>query len=211
MAPAGTILSVMLVAFSIIPAAYAHQVDSVGDYRLEIGWITEPAVSGETNGLELYVSELDAGLDATDQEFDPDRGITGLRKDIDLELVYKTDTIKLHVLEDHNVPGKYFGLVNPTVSGFYQLNIIGDIEGTPVSIAMHPPQVENQEYIAFPERLNEDILVDHDEIRSELDLIHQKIEDNKNSQYGPEIGLAGIGLGIAGIAIGATAIIRARR
>ena len=48
----------LLLSLLLIPSfagiAYGHTVDAVGEYRVEIGWMNEPVVSGETNALELY-------------------------------------------------------------------------------------------------------------------------------------------------------------
>ena len=52
------IVLISLVLPEFFGMAFGHTVDSVGDYRLEIGWMNEPVVSGETNGIELYVSPL---------------------------------------------------------------------------------------------------------------------------------------------------------
>ena len=74
-------LLLLLTIFSIpaiLGTAYAHTVDSVGDFRLEIGWMNEPVVSGETNGIELYVSPLDPNMPLEDQEFKD--GLVDLKK-----------------------------------------------------------------------------------------------------------------------------------
>jgi len=52
-------LSLLLIP-SFTGIVYGHTVDGIGDYRIEIGWMNEPVVSGETNALELYVSPLTA-------------------------------------------------------------------------------------------------------------------------------------------------------
>ena len=209
-------LKFLLISLLCIPffsSAYAHTVDSVEDYRLEIGWINEPAVSGETNGIELYISKLDPTKKFDEQEFDKSKGVAGLRKDFRMELVYKEDKINLNVLDDHNIPGKYFGLVDPTVDGYYQINIIGKIGDTIVSKSMHPPKVENREHIEFPVRQNEDILTQHETIQSELETIKSRlnsIEEN-NSKQNYDLGFVGVGTGIIGIVIAFIAIAKTRR
>ncbi|KAF6243555.1 hypothetical protein C6988_02655 [Nitrosopumilus sp. b1] len=206
-------LIISLLCIPLISTAYAHTVDSAGDYRLEIGWINEPAVSGETNGIELYISKLDPTKEFDEQEFDMKKGIADLRKDFRMELVYKEEKIFLNVLQDHDVPGKYFGLVNPTIDGYYQVNIIGKIGDTTVSKSMHPPKVENREQIDFPVRQNEKILSQHETIQSELDTIKSRlnsIEEN-NSIQNYDLGIVGIMTGIIGIAIASAAIIKNRR
>ncbi len=42
----------------VVVTAHGHTVDAVGSYRVEIGWMNEPVVSGETNAIEFYVSPL---------------------------------------------------------------------------------------------------------------------------------------------------------
>ena len=42
----------------LILTADAHTVDAVGNYRVEIGWMNEPVVSGETNAIEFFASPL---------------------------------------------------------------------------------------------------------------------------------------------------------
>ena len=124
----------LLLSLLVIPSfagiAYGHTVDAVGEYRVEIGWMNEPVMSGETNGLELYVSPLESCPDipiplecANSQEFK--NGIEGLRKLLKIQFVYdKTQTITLPLVADHDVPGKYYAFITPTVSGYFQANLI---------------------------------------------------------------------------------------
>ena len=154
----------LLLSLLIIPSlggiAYGHTVDAVGEYRIEIGWMNEPVVSGDTNGLELYVSPLVACPDisiplecANSQEFQ--NGIEGLRKLLKIQFVYdQTQTITLPLVSDHNIPGKYYAFITPTVSGYFQANLIGKILETPVNLSMHPPPIAERSYIEFPELTN---------------------------------------------------------
>ena len=52
-------LKLFMIFLLIIPGlsgiAYGHTVDAVGEYRVEIGWMNEPVVSGETNAIEFYI------------------------------------------------------------------------------------------------------------------------------------------------------------
>lgn len=150
----------MIFLLFIIPSlagiAYGHTVDSVGDYRVEIGWMNEPVVSGETNAIEFYVSPLipcpeisKAIKCAESQKFQ--NGVEGLKKTVKMQLIYKDESITLPLSPDHNIPGKYYVFVNPTISGFYQANILGQIKDTSISLSMHPPKVDERAYIEFPE------------------------------------------------------------
>ncbi|MBT8252154.1 MAG: hypothetical protein KJO99_04915, partial [Nitrosopumilus sp.] len=139
----------LLFASGLAGIAYGHTVDSVGEYRVEIGWMNEPVVSGETNAIEFFVSPLEPGLELEDQVFK--NGIVGLKKTVKIKLIYKDESITLPLSPDHNIPGKYYAFINPTISGFYQANILGTIEDTPISLSMHPPKVDERSYIEFPE------------------------------------------------------------
>jgi len=107
----------LLIIPSLSGIVYGHTVDSVGEYRIEIGWMNEPVVSGETNAIEFYVSPLEPGLKLEDQVFE--NGISELRKTVKLQLIYKDESITFPLSPDHKISGKYHTFINPTVSGFY--------------------------------------------------------------------------------------------
>ncbi len=199
------IIAVLLIS-SLVNFVFGHTVDSVGNYRLEIGWMSEPVVSGETNGIELFVSLLDPSLKPEEQEFN--NGITGLEKKLKIQLVYSDEKVTLPLFADHNVPGKYYTFVDPTRAGYYQANILGEIDGTVVSISMHPPRVENKTYLAFPTKPNEEILAEQESLRSEINEIRQTLNRIENSNQNIILSYAAIGLGIAGIIIGSVAFSR---
>lgn len=61
-----------LLISGLFDIAFGHTIDSIDEYRLEIGWMNEPVVSGETNGIELFVSPLEPGLELKEQKFKDD-------------------------------------------------------------------------------------------------------------------------------------------
>jgi hypothetical protein len=207
----------LLAIFSlIIPGffgtAFGHTVDSVGDYRLEIGWMNEPVVSDETNGIELYVSPLEPGLTLEEQEFK--NGVTGLEKFLKMQLILKEDKVTFPLYSDHNIAGKYYAFVNPTVSGSYQANIIGNIGDTIVSLSMHPPKVSERSYIEFPEpsdlTLNQ--LIDgHTTLVGEINDLNESVSQLEESNKQTNIGYLGVGLGIIGIVIASIAFSKTKK
>ena len=206
------IVLLLLFVPGLIGTAFAHTVDSVDEYRLEIGWMNEPVVSGETNGIELFVSLLEPELELEEQEFKD--GILGLEKSLKMQLVYKNEKIMLPLSADHNIPGKYYAFVNPTVAGFYQANVLGKIEDTTVSLSMHPPKVEERSWIEFPEpsdiTLNQ--LIDgHTTLLGDVNSL--KISVSKLEQENSEmsVGYIGIGLGIIAIAISIFALSKSKK
>ena len=192
----------LLLIPGLLGTAFAHTIDSVGEYRLEIGWMNEPVVSGETNGIEFSVNRLEPGLELKGQKFK--EGISGLEKSLKIELLFKEEKIKLSLSPDHNIPGKYYAFVNPTVSGFYQVNILGHIEETPISLSMHPPKVDERSYIEFPKPSDLTLtqLIDgHTPLVGEINYLKNSVAKLEQSNQQINIGYISIVVSILGISI----------
>lgn len=198
--------------------AYGHTVDFVGEYRVEIGWMNEPVVSGETNAIEFYVSPLipcpnisEAIKCAESQEFQ--NGISDLKKTIKVKLIYKDESIILPLSPDHNIPGKYFAFVNPTISGFYQANILGTIIDTPISLSMHPPKVDERSYIEFPEPSDitlTQIIDGHTALIEDVGDLKKSINNLEQNQLN-DIRYVGIIVGFIGIIIAIVVIQKSKK
>ena len=200
----------MLIIPSLVGIAYGHTIDFVGEYRVEIGWMNEPIVSGETNAIEFYVSPLEPGIELEDQVFQ--NGITGLKNTVKIKLIFKDESITLPLSPDHDISGKYYAFVNPTVSGFYQANILGTIVDTPISLSMHPPKVAERSYIEFPEPSNITItqMIDgHTALIEDLNDLKESVDILEETQSN-NVGYAGIGVGIIGITIAVIALVKSK-
>ena len=207
----GIMLALLLIP-GFVGTAYAHTVDSVGPYRIEIGWMTEPVVSNETNAIELSISPMIPGIELEEQIFKD--GIAGLEDTIKIELLSKDEQIILPLVADHNVPGKYFAFVNPTAPGFYQANILGNIVDTPISLSMHPPKVEERAYIEFPKPADytvTQIIDGHTALIEEIHDLKEEVEALQHATEQLQVGYVGAGLGVAGIAVAAVALVRSKR
>lgn len=216
-------LKILLLITLTIPGflgiAYGHTIDAVGEYRLEIGWMNEPVVSGETNGIELYVSPLTPCPEipeqikcAESQSFQ--NGVPNLDKTLKMQLVLKDQKITLPLKEDHNIPGKYYAFVNPTVSGYYQANVLGKIEETSISLSMHPPKVDERAYIEFPESsdLTLNQLIDgHTAVVGEVNDLKDSVSEIQQSSSENNIVYASLGIGIVAIAIAGIALVKSKK
>lgn len=181
--------------------------------------MNEPVVSGETNGIEIYISPLtpcpkidDVMKCAESQEFQ--NGVAGLEKLLKIQLVFKTEKITLPLSADHNIPGKYYAFVNPTVSGYYQANVLGKIDDASVSLSMHPPKVNERSYIEFPEPSDITLtqLIDgHTTLLGEINDLKDKTAQLEQANQKENIGYVGMGLGIIGIAIAVFALSKSKK
>ena len=207
--------NLFLFSILIIPGfgiAFGHTIDSVDNYRLEIGWMNEPIVSGETNGIELFVSPLEPDLDLKNQIFQ--NGVPGLEKSLKMQLVFQDHKITLPLEADHNIPGKYYAFVNPTISGYYQANILGTIGESTVSLSMHPPKVDERSYIEFPESsdLTLNQLIDgHTAVVGEVNSLKELVSELEKSNMQLSLGFAGIIIGIIAIVISVFALLKSKK
>ena len=74
------LMAILIISPILVSNVSAHQVDAVGDYRIQIDWKNWPVVAGEANAIIVYVSEMDKSLEPIDQEFVSENGIEGLKK-----------------------------------------------------------------------------------------------------------------------------------
>ena len=115
--PIAAAIAVVVASFGIFasPAA-AHESRTVGPYTFVVGWINEPALVGQSNGLDLTVTET-AG----------DKPVEGLEKTLQAEVITgggaKTRSLKLE--PDGDQPGHYTSGFVPTRVGDYTFHISG--------------------------------------------------------------------------------------
>ena len=205
------LLAVLVMSPILASNVFGHQVDAVGDYRIEIDWKNWPVVSGEANAIIVYVSELDKSLEPVDQEFASEKGIEGLKKTLKIKLIVDDASITLP-LAPTGVSGMYEAPITPTFSGWSQLNILGTINDTSINLALHPKKVEDPTLLQFPlvesnqveiEDFNREINDLRGDIRELQETVNElkQFEEEKDVWSGYKI-IAAIGLGFAGIAIG---------
>jgi hypothetical protein len=110
-------IAVVVVSLAIFarPAA-AHETRMVGPYTFIVGWVNEPAIVGQSNGLDLTVTET-AG----------DKAVEGLDKTLKAEVITGggAKTRSLELTADSDVPGHYTSGFVPTRLGDYTFHISG--------------------------------------------------------------------------------------
>ncbi len=121
--------------------ASAHEHRDVGNYTLVVGFLNEPAIANEPNGLSLRV-ETKAAADAATPSASPAAGddddaltgdpVEGLANTLQAEVKFGSQTQQLTLEPSFGQPGAYEAHFIPTAEGAYSFHIFGTIEGANV-------------------------------------------------------------------------------
>lgn len=124
-------LLVLLTLFVTPGGASAHERRDLagGKYQVVVGFLNEPAVENQMNGIDLTVTDM-SQKDASGKGTPVD----GLDKTLKAEVIVGGGSaIKAIPLATRfGMPGKYAGYFMPTQAGAYTFHIFGTINGTPI-------------------------------------------------------------------------------
>jgi hypothetical protein len=177
------IIAVVLAAFIVVhTSALAHGHTQVGDYELEIGFHNEPAIQGQPNSLDLFVTNSKTG-----------EKVNNLQDTLKAEIIYGASKKELKLEPQEDADGAYTAYLIPTQVGDYTWHIFGNIENTPVDVSMTSSpstfvSVEPASSYNFPS-------TDASDSGARTPLF---------------VGIAGVALGFVGILIGLAAFTTAR-
>ena len=121
--------------------ALAHEGVTVGDYEIVLGWVNEPPVAGQLNGIELHVSNTSSG---EEQPVDDISSLTvtvtygGQSKELSFEPV------------GEEAPGEFRAVLLPTIPGQYTVIFGGHLGDTAVDAHVEPEEVAQADSIQFP-------------------------------------------------------------
>jgi hypothetical protein len=167
--------------------AWAHeQVDS-GSYHFEIGWVNEPVLVGERNGLDLFVAAKDS----------PETGLSDLESNLTFGVEYGSARQEYDVVPVEDNPGHYTAAFVPTREGQYTFHLTGTIQDEAVDVKVEPEEVVAAGQLAFPEALPSAA-----ELAAKL--------DGAQAQAGTAqtIAIVGAALGLIGAGLGAFGLLR---
>lgn len=131
----GFLLTFLVIGFAFVSAlwlstgaALAHETRDVdgGKYQLRVGFISEPAYQGLTNGLELTVC---TGQCTTKPDSNGvlSNGVTGAFDTLKAEVIFGPSTMPLTLVAVPYQPGKYDAMFVPTRTGNYTFHISGTL------------------------------------------------------------------------------------
>ncbi len=187
-------LLLMLIGALFVPlTASAHEEVTVGDYALEIGWVFEPVLLGETNGVFLSVTNT--------KTEEPVEGLTTLR--VSVATGGETRDLELHPLGE-DAPGQYAADFIPTVRGAYTVKLSGKIEEQDVDLEQEIEEVGLAEDYQFPVALPS-----LPEMNKQItDLTAQLAEAQSRANTAQTLAIVGIVVGVIGAGLGAFGLMR---
>lgn len=132
-------LIIVAILFLNVQSVLAHESITVGDYTIEVGWLSEPPIVGQNNAIVVNVS--------TTSDEQPVEDVSSLTLTISYGGQQKSLT--LEPLDEHS-PGQFVGPVLPTVAGEYTVIFGGTLGDTPVEAETHVEEVQPADTLAFP-------------------------------------------------------------
>ena len=143
-------------------SALGHEHRTVGNYEFVVGWLNEPALAYEPNGLSLRITLFPNGVPDEESEEAEAEGqpVEGLEETLQAEIIAGggAQTRELTLDPAFNDPGHYESVIIPTVPGDYTFRIFGDLEGQEIdeSFTSGPETfsvIEEVDELQFPEQL----------------------------------------------------------
>ena len=193
----GVVALLLALAAALLPASgLAHESRPVGGkYQLEVGFLTEPPVAGQINGIDLRVSTSDG---------DP---VEGLEKTLKAEVIVGggARTAAFPLEAQFEQPGSYAAHFIPTRDGSYIFRFTGSIEGTPIDERFESgpgrfDDVEGAQQLQFPDKLPDPAAA-----AAEIEAARQEAATARL------LGILGLVVGTLGLAVGGIALASLRR
>jgi len=120
--------------------ALAHESVTVGDYEIVYGWVNEPPVAGQLNGVEIFVTNT------TNNEPAEEDAIQSLT----VNLTYGGESKTLTLEPGFEEPGAFRATVLPTIPGLYSIRFGGTLGETAVDTEVELEEVQPPDAVQFP-------------------------------------------------------------
>lgn len=115
--------------FLMLGTVLAHEGREVGEYRLVVGWRSEPALVGFPNGPELFIRVHEEHEEEGDHE--DENPLEGIDVSLQVEVAFGPTSRTLDMRQDFRDPTHFIANLIPTRPGDYSFRIfgmIGDME-----------------------------------------------------------------------------------
>ena len=121
--------------------ALAHEGVTAGTYEIEVGWVTEPPIAGQQNGIVINVMDMSSG------EAQPVEDVAALK--VIISYGGQSKTLTLQPLGE-DTPGQFVAPILPTIPGQYTITLGGKLGDTDVKADVEPEEVQPATTIQFP-------------------------------------------------------------
>ncbi len=171
--------------------AFAHERRTVGDYVFLVGWVDEPAYTGQANAISLTVTDAKTN-----------KPVSGLDKTVQAEVIFGAHTLAVPLTESDETPGTYTGPFVPTRVGTYIFHFTGQVSNQSIDEKFEsgPNTFDDVQDIAplqFPDKA------------PAPQALSDQIQAAQNAASGAQtFALIGIGLGLIGVIVGGFSLIR---
>lgn len=188
-----TVMVGVVLALVLTLPALAHERRPVGKYQLVVGFLNEPPVEGQMNGLDLTITSADTK-----------QPVEGAEKTLKVEVNAGGKTQPLQLQARFQQPGKYAAYFIPTKAGDYRFILTGNIEGQTVNETFESgpgrfDAVASSASMQFPEKA------------PDAAALTQQLADARSAAAtATTLGIAGIVVGVLGLAVGAWALMTRR-
>lgn len=211
--------SLFLAGFASITPALAHNEIERGDISIVGGWLSEPPLVNQLNGIELNITRISNGQPVNNALAQAEVSISkgGETKPLDFQ--------------PSEEPGVYIATILPTQTGQYAVAFRGNIGGQAFNGQIEIEDVGNTRTFEFPPTtgtgISDEVLQQLQavitDLTSQVDSASTAAEEAKQAaQTATEsageskaasdraylFGMVGVGVGVAGIIIGVVALAR---
>jgi len=178
-----------LLLLALLPGlASAHERRQVGPYTFIVGFLNEPAIVDQPNGIDLTVMDSN------------NKPVEGLEKTLKAQIIYGGSTQDATLQPRFNQPGKYAAYFIPTRTGTWKFHFTGTINGQNIDemFTSGPGRfndVQSTESLDFPEKT------------PDLVTMNAQVSSAKSAADSAKtIGIVGIVVGAIGLAAGAAGL-----
>jgi hypothetical protein len=130
-------LLLSFLAFSLQPAL-AHEEADFGDIKVVAGWVNEPPLANQLNGIILMVSQVSNG-----------QPVNNAPAQLDVTLQKGADNMPLN-FQPTEEAGSYTATILPTQAGQYAVVMQGAVAGQAINGQIQIEDVEDTARFAFP-------------------------------------------------------------
>ncbi len=187
-------------------AALAHERRTVGKFQFIVGFLNEPAIQGEPNGVDLRITYADTG-----------EPVLNAQQTLKVAVAYGGGLPKEFPLRARfGQPGAYAADFIPTREGQYRFIFTGTLDGQPINETFESGpgrfnDVEAASALQFPEVVPPAAEVQR-QLREAQDAARAAQAAAAAAEMrGTYLGLGGIVLGAAGVVLGVAGLLGRRR